>query len=146
LVHMAQRWAMRERLVDGQGNFGSVEADPPAAMRYTGAPPAPLGARLMEDMERDTVDFVPNYDETRQEPTVFPAAFPNLLVNGGTGIAVVRATNIPPHNLSECIDGICAQIADPDITLEGLMQFVKGPDFPTGCILQGTDGIRRYFE
>src|SRR6188474_1857745 len=146
LVHMAQPWAIRERLVDGQGNFGSVEGDPPAAMRYTEARMTHLGAALMTDMEKDTVDFVPNYDETRTEPTVFPAAFPNLLVNGGTGIAVGMATNIPPHNLSECIDGICAQIDDPDITLDGLMVHVKGPDFPTGCILQGTAGIRSYFE
>jgi len=146
LVHMAQPWAMREMLVDGQGNFGSVEGDPPASMRYTEARLQHLGAALMTDMDKDTVDFVPNYDETRTEPTVFPAAFPNLLVNGGTGIAVGMATNIPPHNLSEIIDGICAQIADPDITLDGLMQFVKGPDFPTGCILQGTSGIRSYFE
>jgi DNA gyrase subunit A len=146
LVHMAQPWAMREMLIDGQGNFGSVEGDPPASMRYTEARLQHLGAALMEDMDKATVDFVPNYDETREEPTVFPAAFPNLLVNGGTGIAVGMATNIPPHNLSECIDGICAQIADPDITLDGLMQFVKGPDFPTGCILQGTAGIRSYFE
>ena len=115
LVHMAQPWAMRERLVDGQGNFGSVEGDPPAAMRYTEARMTHLGAALMTDMDKDTVDFVPNYDETRTEPTVFPAAFPNLLVNGGTGIAVGMATNIPPHNLSEVIDGICAQIDDPDI-------------------------------
>jgi DNA gyrase subunit A len=146
LVHMAQPWAMRDMLVDGQGNFGSVEGDPPASMRYTEARLQHLGAALMEDMDKATVDFVPNYDETREEPTVFPAAFPNLLVNGGTGIAVGMATNIPPHNLSECIDGICAQIDDPDITLDGLMQHVKGPDFPTGCVLQGTSGIRSYFE
>src|SRR2546423_11712013 len=104
LVHMAQPWAMRERLVDGQGNFGSVEGDPPAAMRYTEARMTHLGAALMVDMDKDTVDFVPNYDETRTEPTVFPAAFPNLLVNGGTGIAVGMATNMPPHNLVEVID------------------------------------------
>src|SRR5215218_4094865 len=146
LVHMAESWSMRERLVDGKGNFGSVEDDPPAAMRYTEARLTQLGAALMTDMDKDTVDFVPNYDERLMEPVVLPAAFPNLLVNGGTGIAVGMATNIPPHNLSECIDGICAQIEDPDITLQGLMQFVKGPDFPTGCILQGTSGIRSYFE
>src|SRR6201981_457265 len=105
LVHMAQPWAMRERLVDGQGNFGSIEGDPPAAMRYTEARMTHLGAELMTDMDKDTVDFVPNYDETRTEPTVFPAAFPNLLVNGGTGIAVGMATNIAPHNLGEGIDG-----------------------------------------
>jgi DNA gyrase subunit A len=146
LVHMAQPWAMREPLVDGQGNFGSIEGDPPAAMRYTEARMTHLGAALMTDMDKDTVDFVPNYDETRTEPTVFPAAFPNLLVNGGTGIAVGMATNIPPHNLSEVIDGICAQIDDPEITLDELMKHVKGPDFPTGCVICGTDGIRQYLE
>src|SRR3989440_1099158 len=143
---MAQPWAMRGRLVDGQGNFGSVEGAPPASMRYTEARLAPLGAVLMEDMEKDTVDFVPNYDETRTEPTVFPAAFPNLLVNGGTGIAVGMATNIPPHNLSEVIDGICAQIDDPDISLDELMKHVKGPDFPTGCAICGMSGIKQYLE
>ncbi|MEO7934061.1 MAG: DNA gyrase subunit A [Chthoniobacterales bacterium] len=146
LVHMAQPWAMREMLIDGQGNFGSVEGDPPASMRYTEARLQHLGAALMQDMDKDTVDFVPNYDETRTEPTVFPAAFPNLLVNGGTGIAVGMATNMPPHNLSEVINGICAQIDDPDITIEGLMEFVKGPDFPTGCIIQGYAGLKQYFE
>src|SRR5687768_17614871 len=146
LVHMAQPWAMREMLVDGQGNFGSVEGDPPASMRYTEARLQHLGAALMTDMDKDTVDFVPNYDETRTEPTVFPAAFPNLLVNGGTGIAVGMATNIPPHNLAEVIDGICAQIDDPDITIEGLMKFIKGPDFPTGCEILGSTGIKSYFN
>jgi DNA gyrase subunit A len=146
LVHMAQPWAMRERLVDGQGNFGSIEGDPPAAMRYTEARMTHLGAALMTDMEKDTVDFVPNYDETRTEPTVFPAAFPNLLVNGGTGIAVGMATNIPPHNLAEIIDGICAQIDNSDITLDELMKHVKGADFPTGCAICGMGGIRQYLE
>ncbi|HEY0368794.1 MAG TPA: DNA gyrase subunit A [Chthoniobacterales bacterium] len=144
LVHMAQPWAMRETLVDGQGNFGSVEGDPPAAMRYTEARMTHLGAALMVDMDKDTVDFVPNYDETRTEPKVFPSAFPNLLVNGGTGIAVGMATNIPPHNLGEVINGICAQIDDPDIDLEGLMKYVKGPDFPTGCAILGLAGIKQY--
>jgi DNA gyrase subunit A len=146
LVHMAQPWAMRERLVDGKGNFGSVEDDPPAAMRYTEARLTHLGALLMADMDKETVDFVPNYDERLTEPTVFPAAFPNLLVNGGTGIAVGMATNMPPHNLGEVIDGICAQIDDPNITVAGLMKYIKGPDFPTGGILCGVEGIRRYFE
>src|SRR5881275_1254339 len=146
LVHMAQPWAMRETLVNGQGNFGSVEGDPPAAMRYTEARMTHLGAALMTDMDKDTVDFVPNYDETRTEPTVFPAAFPNLLVNGGTGIAVGMATNIPPHNLSEVIDGICAQIDDPEISLEDLRKHVKGPDFPTGCAILGLAGIKQYLE
>ncbi len=146
LVHMAQSWAMRDMLIEGQGNFGSVEGDPPASMRYTEARLRHLGAALMDDMEKDTVDFVPNYDQTREEPTVLPAAWPNLLVNGGTGIAVGMATNIPPHNLSEIIDAICAQIDDPEITIDGLMHFVKGPDFPTGCMLLGTKPIRQYFE
>ncbi len=144
LVHMAQPWAMRERLVDGQGNFGSVEGDPPAAMRYTEARLTHLGAALMDDMEKDTVNFVTNYDETTTEPTVFPAAFPNLLVNGGTGIAVGMATNIPPHNLGEVIDAICAQVDDPDISTEGILQHIKGPDFPTGCNILGLAGIRSY--
>lgn len=145
LVHMAQPWAMRERLVDGKGNFGSVENDPPAAMRYTEARLTHLGALLMSDMDKDTVDFVPNYDERLTEPTVFPAAFPNLLVNGGTGIAVGMATNMPPHNLGEVIDGICAQIDQPNITIPELMKFIKGPDFPTGGIICGVEGIKNYF-
>jgi len=146
LVHMAQPWAMRERLVDGKGNFGSVEDDPPASMRYTEARLTHLGAALMQDMEKDTVDFVPNYDDTRNEPTVFPAAFPNLLVNGGTGIAVGMATNMPPHNLGEIIDGICAQIDNPAITLPELMKWVKGPDFSTGGMICGMEGIQNYFK
>jgi DNA gyrase subunit A len=146
LVHMAQPWAMREMLIEGQGNFGSVEGDPPASMRYTEARLRHLGASLMEDMDKDTVDFVSNYDETRMEPTVLPASWPNLLVNGGTGIAVGMATNIPPHNLNEIIDAICAQIDDPDITIAGLMAYVKGPDFPTGCSICGTAPIKQYFE
>src|SRR5438477_5586550 len=146
LVHMAQPWAMRETLIEGKGNFGSPEGDPPAAMRYTEARMTHLGAALMTDMDKDTVNFVPNYDERLTEPTVFPSAFPNLLVNGGTGIAVGMATNIPPHNLGEVIDGICAQIDDPDITLDQLREFVKGPDFPTGCAILGADGIRYYLE
>src|ERR1700756_141818 len=146
LVHMAQLWAMREILIEGQGNFGSMDGDPPDSMRYTEARLTHLGAVLMEDMEKDTVGFVPNYDETTTEPTVFPAAFPNLLVNGGTGIAVGMATNIPPHNLSEIVDGICALIDQPDISTDQLLEFIKGPDFPTGCTVYGTSGIRQYFE
>src|ERR1700677_4880457 len=145
LVHMAQPWAMREMLVDGQGNFGSVEGDPPASMRYTEARLQHLGAALMDDMDKDTVNFVPSYDERLMEPTVLPAAFPNLLVNGGTGIAVGMATNIPPHNLGEVIDGICAQIDKPDITIPELMKFIKGPDFPTGGFICGVEGIKNYF-
>ncbi|PTX92997.1 DNA gyrase subunit A [Spartobacteria bacterium LR76] len=146
LVHMAQPWAMRDTLIDPQGNFGSVEGDPPAAMRYTEARFTPLGGTLLDDLEKDTVDLVPNYDERLTEPVVFPAAFPNLLINGGTGIAVGMATNIPTHNLIEIINGICAQIDDPDITIEGLMAYIKGPDFPTGCLIQGSTGIKSYFE
>src|SRR6185503_17901235 len=146
LVHMAQPWAMREKLVDGKGNFGSVEDDPPAAMRYTEARLTHLGAALMHDMDKDTVDFVPNYDERKTEPTVFPSAFPNLVVNGGTGIAVGMATNMPPHNLGEVIDGICAQIDDPQITILGLMKHIKGPDFPTGGMICGIEGIHNYFH
>jgi DNA gyrase subunit A len=146
LVHMAEGWSMREKLVDGKGNFGSVEDDPPAAMRYTEARLTQLGAALMTDMEKDTVDFVPNYDERLTEPTVLPAAFPNLLVNGGTGIAVGMATNMPPHNLGEVIEGICAQIDQPSITIPELMKFIKGPDFPTGGMILGVEGIKNYFH
>ena len=115
-------------------------------MRYTEARMTHLGAALMDDMDKDTVDFVPNYDEPVTEPTVFPAAFPNLLVNGGTGIAVGMATNMAPHNLGEVIDGICAQIDNPDITLDELMKFVKGPDFPTGCTICGAGGDQTIFQ
>ncbi len=146
LVNMAQPWSMREILVEGQGNFGSVEGDPPAAMRYTEAKLTHLGVALMNDLDKDTVDFIPNYDETNSEPTVLPAAFPNLLVNGGTGIAVGMATNIPPHNLGEVIDGICSQIDNPDISIDELMTHIKGPDFPTGCTILGFQGIRAYMH
>ena len=145
LVNMAQDWSMREILVDGQGNFGSPEADPPAAMRYTEARLTHLGMAMMTDLDKRTVDFVPNYDETSTEPTVFPAAFPNLLVNGGTGIAVGMATNLPPHNLGEIVDALCAQIDNPEITLPELMQHVKGPDFPVACEIRGVKGIESYF-
>jgi DNA gyrase subunit A len=145
LVNMAQPWSMRDTLIDGQGNFGSIEGDPPAAMRYTEARLTQLGGTLMDDMEKGTVDFVPNYDERLTEPTVFPAAFPNLLVNGGTGIAVGMATNMAPHNLGELIAGITAQIDNPDITLNQLMKHIKGPDFPTGCTICGLKPIEEYF-
>jgi DNA gyrase subunit A len=147
LVHMAEPWSMRERLIEGKGNFGSVEGDPPAAMRYTEARLTHLGAMLMDDIGKDTVDYVPSYDEKNQEPVVLPAAFPNLLVNGGTGIAVGMATNLAPHNLTETIDAICAQIDKPEITIAELMKkHVKGPDFPTGCTILGMEGIKNYFE
>ncbi|MEM9280288.1 MAG: DNA gyrase subunit A [Verrucomicrobiota bacterium] len=144
LVNMAQPWTMRDCLVDGQGNFGSVEGDPPAAMRYTEARLTHLGHVLMSDMDKATVDFVANYDETQHEPVVFPAAFPNLLVNGGTGIAVGMATNIPPHNLGEVVDGICATVDNPEITVEQLLDYIQGPDFPTGCTILGKRGIYDY--
>ena len=146
LVNMAQPWSMRDTLIDGQGNFGSVEGDPPAAMRYTEARLTHLGGSLMSDMDKDTVNWVPNYDERLMEPTVFPASFPNLLVNGGTGIAVGMATNMAPHNLGEVIDGICAQIDDPEINLKGLMKHIKGPDFPTGCTVTGLKPVEDYFS
>ncbi|MFZ4767187.1 MAG: DNA gyrase subunit A, partial [Roseimicrobium sp.] len=146
MVNMAQPWGIREQLIDGQGNFGSVEGDAPAAMRYTEARLTHLGAAMMTDLDMETVDWVKNYDETRDEPVVLPAAFPNLLVNGGTGIAVGMATNMPPHNLREVVDGICAQIDNPEISITELMQHIKGPDFPTGCTIQGTAGIRDYME
>jgi DNA gyrase subunit A len=147
LVHMAEPWSMRERLIEGKGNFGSVEGDAPAAMRYTEARLTHLGSILMDDIDKDTVNFQTTYDEKNMEPVVLPAAFPNLLVNGGTGIAVGMATNLAPHNLTEVIDGICAQIDKPDITIAELMKkHVKGPDFPTGCTLIGMEGIKSYFE
>ncbi|MEM9444922.1 MAG: DNA gyrase subunit A [Verrucomicrobiota bacterium] len=146
LVNMAQNWSMRDPLIHPQGNFGSIEGDPPAAMRYTEARLSHLGGTLMNDMDKDTVDFVPNYDERLTEPSVFPASFPNLLVNGGTGIAVGMATNIPPHNLGEVIDGICAQIDHSNITIPELMQYIKGPDFPTGASILGVRGINEYFH
>ncbi len=146
LVNMAQPWGIREALVDGQGNFGSVEGDPPAAMRYTEARLTHLGNMMLADLDMETVDWVPNYDETRVEPTVLPSAFPQLLVNGGTGIAVGMATNMPPHNLGEIVDGICAQIDNPNITTAQLNAIIPGPDFPTGCTIHGVEGIREYFE
>jgi DNA gyrase subunit A len=146
LVRLAQDFSMRSILVDGQGNFGSVDDDPPAAMRYTEARLAPLAREMLRDLDADTVDFVPNYANDRVEPTVLPARFPNLLVNGSSGIAVGMATNIPPHNLREAIDATIAYIDDPDITVEGLMQHLKGPDFPTGGIILGLSGIRDAYE
>ncbi|MEM1293953.1 MAG: DNA gyrase subunit A [Verrucomicrobiota bacterium] len=146
LVNMAQPWSMRDPLVHGQGNFGSPEGDNAAAMRYTEAKLTHLGAALMLDLDKDTVDKVKNYDESNEEPVVLPAAFPNLLVNGGTGIAVGMATNSPPHNLGEVIDGICETIDNPKITNEELQKIIKGPDFPTGCTILGSRGIKSYFE
>lgn len=146
LVTMAQPWNMRDVLVQGQGNFGTPEGDPPAAMRYTEAKLSALGVALMDDLDKDTVNFQPNYDNRLTEPVVFPSAFPNLLVNGGTGIAVGMATNMPPHNLGEVVDGICAVIDNPHITSEQLRAFIKGPDFPTGGYILGFKGIDNYFR
>jgi DNA gyrase subunit A len=146
MVRMAQPFSMRVPLVDGQGNFGSMDGDPPAAMRYTEVRLAKSAAALLEGIEEDTVDFVPNYDESGQEPRVLPAAFPNLLVNGAGGIAVGMATNIPTHNPSEVIDAALALIANPDLTLAELMEIVPAPDFPTGGIILGRAGVRAAFE
>jgi len=146
LVNMGQPWSMRDMLVDGQGNFGSVEGDAAASMRYTEARLHHLGMAMMEDLDKDTVDFQPNYDGSQEEPSVLPSAFPNFLVNGGTGIAVGMATNLAPHNLGEVIDGICAQIDHPQITLPELMQHIKGPDFPVSCEIRGIRGIEEYFR
>src|SRR3954463_7486574 len=142
LFRLAQPFSLRYPLVDGQGNFGSIDDDPPAAMRYTEARLARLAPELLEELDSDTVDFGPNYDESKREPVVLPARFPNLLVNGSAGIAVGMATNIPPHNLGEVADAIIAMIDDPDVSVETLMQHVKGPDFPTGGIIVGRSGIR----
>lgn len=146
LVNMAQPWTMRETLIDGQGNFGSVEGDAAAAMRYTEARLTHLGSAMMADLEKDTVDLQPTYDETRNEPVVLPAAIPNLLVNGGTGIAVGMATNIPAHNLGEVIDGTCARIDNPQLTIEELKEYIKGPDFAGKCEIRGFKGIDSYFH
>jgi DNA gyrase subunit A len=146
LVRMAQDFSMRYELVDGQGNFGSVDDDPAAAMRYTEARLARIATEMLRDLDMDTVDFAPNYDGSRQEPLVLPARFPNLLVNGSSGIAVGMATNIPPHNLREVIAATISYIEDPDIEVEGLMKHIKGPDFPTGGIILGRAGIRDAYE
>lgn len=146
LVRLAQPWAMRYTLVDGQGNFGSVDGDGAAAMRYTEARLTKIGEAMMDDLYKDTVDFQNTYDDSNTEPTVLSTRIPNLLVNGATGIAVGMATNIPTHNLGEVIDGCVAYIDNPDIDVDGLMQHIKGPDFPTGGIICGTDGIREAYE
>src|ERR671927_218681 len=146
LVRLAQDFSMRNPLVDGQGNFGSIDEDPAAAMRYTEARLAPLAREMLRDLDSDTVDFQPNYDGNNQEPVVLPSRFPNLLVNGSSGIAVGMATNIPPHNLRETIAATIAYIDDPDIDAPGLMQHIKGPDFPTGGVILGLSGIRDAYE
>ena len=142
LVRLAQDFSMRYMLVDGHGNFGSVDGDPPAAYRYTEARMCKLSVDMLADIDKDTVDFGPNYDDRLKEPQVLPSHFPNLLVNGSTGIAVGMATNIPPHNMGEVIDGMCCLIDNPDATLDEVMEYIKGPDFPTGAIIMGRSGIR----
>ena len=146
LVRMAQLFAMRYPLVDGQGNFGSIDGDRAAAMRYTEARMTRFCSESLRDLEKDTVAWEPNFDETLEEPTVLPAVAPNLLVNGAEGIAVGMATKIPPHNLCEVVDAMVALIDNPEITIEGLMEHVKGPDFPTGAFIEGLDGIKSAYE
>ncbi|MDD2201252.1 MAG: DNA gyrase subunit A [Firmicutes bacterium] len=146
LVRMAQDFSMRNTLVDGHGNFGSVDGDPPAAMRYTETRMARLAAHMLADIEKDTVDFAPNFDGSKKEPDVLPARFPQLLVNGSSGIAVGMATNIPPHNLVETINGTIELIDNPDATIDDLMEYVQGPDFPTGGLILGTQGIREAYH
>lgn len=146
LVRMGQDWNMRYKLVDGQGNFGSVDGDSPAAMRYTECRLSRMGEHIMDDLEKDTVDMTNNFDDTLQEPVVMPTKIPNLLVNGGNGIAVGMATNIPTHNLGEVIDGCCAYIDNPEIDIEGLMEYIPAPDFPTGAYIYGLEGVRQAYE
>ena len=146
LVRMGQSWNMRYMLVDGQGNFGSVDGDSPAAMRHTECRLSKMGEHIMDDLEKDTVDMDPNFDDTLTEPSVMPTKIPNLLVNGGNGIAVGMATNMPTHNLCEVIDGCCAYIDNPDIDTDGLMQYIQAPDFPTGAYIYGLQGVRQAYE
>ncbi|HYW04678.1 MAG TPA: DNA gyrase subunit A [Gammaproteobacteria bacterium] len=146
IVRMAQAFSMRYMLVDGQGNFGSVDGDSPAAMRYTEVRMARIAHELLADIDKETVDFIPNYDESESEPLVFPTRFPNLLVNGSAGIAVGMATNIPPHNLTEVLDGCIALIDDPDLTIDALMEYLPGPDFPTAGLINGARGIREAYR
>ncbi|HOE76387.1 MAG TPA: DNA gyrase subunit A, partial [Rectinema sp.] len=146
LVRMAQPFSLRYPLVQGQGNFGSIDGDPPAASRYTEAKLSKIGEEMLADLDKETVDFVPNYDESLKEPSVLPSAIPNLLINGSSGIAVGMATNMPPHNLREIALAIEAFIDKPDITIDDLMNYVKGPDFPTGGIIYGLQGIKDAYE
>ena len=146
MVRLAQEWAMRYPLVDGQGNFGSVDGDSPAAMRYTEARLDKMGELMMDNLDEDTVDFIPNFDATLTEPTVLPTRFPNLLVNGASGIAVGMATNMAPHNMNECIDGCIALLENPEMEISDLMRYIKAPDFPTGGIIYGMQGVREAFE
>src|ERR1700740_974668 len=146
LVRLAQDFNMRYPLIDGQGNFGSVDGDPPATMRYTEARLARISEDILADLEKETVDFIPNFDQTREEPVVLPSRIPNLLVNGASGIAVGMATNIPPHNLREIIDAAILLIEKPDTTLKEVMKLVPGPDFPTGAYIAGREGIEAAYR
>ncbi|MCW5204361.1 DNA gyrase subunit A, partial [Desulfobulbus sp. N2] len=146
LVRMAQDFSLRYPLVDGQGNFGSMDGDPPAAMRYTEARMTKLDQELIADLEKDTVDFIPTYDNSQMEPTVLPSKIPNILINGSEGIAVGMATKIPPHNLNEIIDGLTALVDDPELSVHQLMDIITGPDFPTGGFICGRAGIREAYE
>ena len=146
MVRLAQDFSMRYMLVDGHGNFGSVDGDPPAAYRYTEARLSKIANEMLRDIDKDTVDWDPNFDETRREPRVLPCRFPNLLVNGSSGIAVGMATNIPPHNLGEVIDAVKAYMKDNTISVRGLMRYIKGPDFPTGGIVVNKDDLRKIYE
>src|SRR4028118_569936 len=142
MVRMAQEWSMRYTLIDGQGNYGSQDGDGPAAMRYTEARLDRMAESMLEDIEKETVDFQPNFDDSLEEPSVLPTRIPNLLINGSSGIAVGMATNIMPHNLSEVIDGCIAYIENKDITIDEMMQYIKAPDLPTGGIIYGMEGVK----
>ena len=146
LVRMGQPWSLRYPLVDKQGNYGNIDGDGPAAMRYTEGRLTRLASDILEDLDKDTVDFYPNFDDSLEQPTVLPSRVPNLLLNGASGIAVGMATNMPPHNLNEIVAGIKAQIDNPEITVAGLMDYIKGPDFPTGGVIYGTEGIKDAYE
>jgi DNA gyrase subunit A len=146
MVRLAQDFSMRLPLVDGHGNFGSIDGDPPAAMRYTESRLTRAAMEMLRDLDKDTVDWQPNYDESLQEPSVLPARFPNLLVNGSSGIAVGMATNIPPHSLREVVDATCMYIDNPEVSVEELMTVLPGPDFPTGGIIMGSDGIKEAYN
>src|SRR5687768_3415020 len=146
LVRMAQDFSMRYQLIDGQGNFGSIDGDSAAAYRYTECRLQRVASELLADIDRETVDFVPNYDGKEQEPSVLPTRMPNLLINGSSGIAVGMATNIPPHNLCETVDGLVAMLVDPHMSVDELMRLIPGPDFPTAGLIYGTDGIREAYQ
>lgn len=146
MIRMSQEWKVRNLLVDMHGNNGSIDGDPPAAMRYTEARLSKIASQLLRDIDRNTVDYIPNFDDTEDEPVVLPAMFPNLLVNGSTGISSGYATDIPPHHLGEIIDGVIMQMEKPGTTLDDLLTVIKGPDFPTGGIVQGIDGIRQAYR